>query len=176
MVELEPLAAEIKAPRRELYLVTDAQATTFRNLSEKARLAMELAKEDQMVIFGTLNRDTDDVEVISKLQDHLYLMNQDLFPFLPHMATPEETTIYIGGPMDAPAAELLHPSRRIVEIEGLSHHEGSIPKRADAVVVRLVGEVTPAQEPGLENVVFLKAGEEARAAKDLLTVLDRNDR
>jgi hypothetical protein len=51
LAELEPLAAEIKAPRRELYLVTDAQTTTFRNLSEKARLALErLADTAQLLV------------------------------------------------------------------------------------------------------------------------------
>lgn len=51
LAELEPLVAEIKAPRRELYLVTDAQTTTFRNLSEKARLALErLADSAQLLV------------------------------------------------------------------------------------------------------------------------------
>ena len=51
LAELEPLAAEIKAPRRELYLVTDTQAATFRNLSEKARLSLErLADSAQLLV------------------------------------------------------------------------------------------------------------------------------
>ena len=109
----------------------------------KARLAMELAKEDQMVIFGTLNRDTDDVEVISKLQDHLYLMNQDLFPFLPHMATPDETSIYTIGALDMTLGELLHPTKSIVEIDGISHLTDTASARADIVVVRLGKEAAP---------------------------------
>jgi len=51
LAELAPLVAEIKAPRRELYLVTDAQAATFRNMSEKARLSLEqLAATAQLLV------------------------------------------------------------------------------------------------------------------------------
>ena len=35
--ELTALMAEIKAPERELYIVSDGQATTWGNLSDKAR-------------------------------------------------------------------------------------------------------------------------------------------
>ncbi len=51
LAELEPLAAEIKAPRRELYIVTDAQTSNFRNLSEKARLSLgRLAGSAQLLV------------------------------------------------------------------------------------------------------------------------------
>lgn len=40
LAALAPLAAELKAPRREAYLVTDAQAATFRDLSDRSRLAL----------------------------------------------------------------------------------------------------------------------------------------
>ena len=44
LAALAPLAAEIKAPRREAFLVTDAQAASFGKLSDKARQALrELA-------------------------------------------------------------------------------------------------------------------------------------
>jgi hypothetical protein len=51
LAELAGLVAEIKAPARELYLVTDAQATTFGSLSDKARLALQaLASSARLVL------------------------------------------------------------------------------------------------------------------------------
>jgi uncharacterized membrane protein len=39
------LVGELKAPRREVFLITDAQATTFRRLSEKSALALRTLAE-----------------------------------------------------------------------------------------------------------------------------------
>jgi uncharacterized membrane protein len=41
LAEIEPLLREIKAPERELYLVTDGQATTWAGPSDKARLLLD---------------------------------------------------------------------------------------------------------------------------------------
>ena len=95
--------------------------------SERARLAKEMAQAGQMVIVGTLNREKDDVEVVNKVQDNLYLMNQDLLSFLPHLATPEETMIYLSGPADMTVKDLLHPSKAIVETEDLSRYSAIDP-------------------------------------------------
>ena len=49
--ELKPLLQEMKAPRRELYLVTDAQAGTFSNLSDKAKATLsELSNTGEVML------------------------------------------------------------------------------------------------------------------------------
>jgi GT2 family glycosyltransferase len=145
---------------------------------QKALMAREMAKAGQMVIFGTLNRDKDDVEVISKVQDRLYLMNQDLFPFLPHMATPEETMIYFVGPADMTIVDLLHPSITIMETRDLpsstSSPDGNSIRPTDSaniVVVHPGKEAAPSSNDLLTNTVLLKEGQEAEAAKDILAIL-----
>jgi hypothetical protein len=146
--------------------------------SERARLAKEMAQAGQMVIVGTLNREKDDVEVVNKVQDNLYLMNQDLLSFLPHLATPEETMIYLSGPADMTVKDLLHPSKAIVETEDLSRYSATDPagktlvEQADVVVVRVRNENTPAIIGLQPNVVLLRNGEEAKAAQDILAILN----
>jgi hypothetical protein len=149
--------------------------------SGKAKLASEMTKAGQTVIFGTLNREKDDVEVIEKVQDHLFLMNQDLFPFLPHMATTEETLVYVSGPADTTVMDLLHPSMTIVETNDISHHsdspdcKGAEEKpldRSNIVVIRLGKGTTPSTDHIQPNVVLLREGKEDKAAKDILAILN----
>jgi hypothetical protein len=149
--------------------------------SERAKLASELAQAGQMVVFGTLNREVDDVEVCIKVKDRLYLMNQNLFSFLPHMATPEEMVLLITGPADLTILELIHPSKVIVETEIVTSDTGpstwkaagNVPMdRADVVVLRLGKNVSPTPDALPSNAVLLKEGQEAKAAKDILAVLD----
>jgi len=152
-------------------IVFPARADFGEGNDQRARLASEMAKTGQMVLFGTLNHMTDDIEVVSKVRDHLYLMNQDLFPFLPHMATPEETILYMSGPMDNTVAVLLHPSKTIVEIDGGNHRDDPISPEAQVLVVRVGKNEHPATSGWPEGTVFLEEGKEEKAAKYILTIL-----
>lgn len=51
--QLESLVREIKAPARECYLVTDAQASTWDDLSEEARLALKKIGRHAKLFFVT---------------------------------------------------------------------------------------------------------------------------
>ncbi len=58
-------------------------------------LASALASAGITVLYGTNNRERDAVEVTEKVDDRLYLMNQDLFGFLPHLVTGEELVLFV---------------------------------------------------------------------------------
>ncbi len=62
--ELEELTAELKAPVRECYVVTDAQATTWQELSDKARQSMtNLAELGRLFILTASSESAENVAV-----------------------------------------------------------------------------------------------------------------
>lgn len=62
---------------------------------DEAKMAKALASSGQAVLYLTANRDNDAVEVAEKVTEHLYLMNQELVGYLPHLVTKEECVPYI---------------------------------------------------------------------------------
>jgi len=81
----------------------------------EAIVAEGLSSTGLSVIYGTSNREKDAVEVVDQVQDHLYLMNQELFGFLPHLATPEETVLYLSSMR---SLQDLKAGRLIVDLTG----------------------------------------------------------
>ncbi|MFW6163006.1 MAG: BatA domain-containing protein [Planctomycetota bacterium] len=62
--EAETLMAEVKAPVRECYLVTDAQATSWQELSDKARHSMaNIAELGKLFILSTASQSAENVAV-----------------------------------------------------------------------------------------------------------------
>ena len=62
--ELEELTAELKAPVRECYVVTDAQATTWQELSDKARQSMtNLAELGRLFILTASSESAENVAI-----------------------------------------------------------------------------------------------------------------
>lgn len=62
--EVETLMAELKAPVRECYLVTDAQASSWQELSDKARHSMTtMAELGQLFILSTASASAENVAV-----------------------------------------------------------------------------------------------------------------
>jgi len=55
--------------------------------------------------------------LLDKVNDHLYLMNQELFGFLPHLVTAEEV-VYVVGDHIPTAFPEPRPSRLIVDLTG----------------------------------------------------------
>jgi len=56
--EIEKLVREIRAPMRECYLVTDAQASTWRELSDKAKIALREMNVIAKVFFLSIGADS----------------------------------------------------------------------------------------------------------------------
>lgn len=54
LAELERLAAELGAPSRECYLVTDAQAATWREVSDAARASMKTIRRTATLFLATI--------------------------------------------------------------------------------------------------------------------------
>lgn len=61
-------------------------------------LARSLAKLGYLVIYGTLNCQTDSVDFLQKINNNLYILNEIHFPLLTHLATKEETTYFCMWP------------------------------------------------------------------------------
>ena len=116
----------------------------FHSGGRESVLATGLAASGVTVLYGTGNRETDTVEVVEKAGDHLYLMNQELFGFLPHLVTSEEMVLYL------------------VRIGALDY----LPEpRPSAMVVDLTG--------GRENELAMFSEELARGGIRTLFLLDR---
>ena len=70
--------------RREEFkrLLVFADAPDFHGNGEQGRAAEAMAAQGVTVLYLTMNRGTDTVEVTERVKDHLYLMNQELVGFL----------------------------------------------------------------------------------------------
>ncbi len=89
------------------------------NAGGRARaLAEALSSAGQTVLYGTMNRDKDTVEVVDEVKEHLYLMNQELFGFLPHLVTAEEAVCVIGSRNALGSLPEPRPSRLIMDLTG----------------------------------------------------------
>jgi len=65
------------------------------------QLALAFAAAGYLVIYGTLNHRTDEVKALEKINDHLYLLNDQYFSYLHHVFLPAETSYYCLWPNNA---------------------------------------------------------------------------
>jgi len=86
--------------------------------NKESGLATKLANVGVTVLYGTNNREKDTVEITEKVADHLYLMNQDLFGFLPHLVTSEEMVMFVQHLGALNALPEPRPSALVVDLTG----------------------------------------------------------
>ena len=73
---------------RRLFIITDVP--DYHLGGKGAKLADALASQGIPVLYLTMNRERDAVEVTEEVKEHLYLMNGELVGFVPHLAAREE--------------------------------------------------------------------------------------
>jgi len=106
---------EVRRKEGFKHLVIFPDCPDYHSRPQEAAVAEDLSAAGNTVIYGTSNRETDTVEAVDQVKDHLYLMNQELFGFLPHLATPEETVLYLSSMR---SLQDLKAGRLIVDLTG----------------------------------------------------------
>ncbi len=71
------------------------------------QLARAFAEAGFVVIYGTLNHQTDRVEITEQVTENLYLLHEHHFPFLAYVFKPEESIYYCLWPNNAKHLEYL---------------------------------------------------------------------
>ncbi|MCX6650720.1 MAG: glycosyltransferase family 2 protein [Methanomassiliicoccales archaeon] len=97
------------------HLVIFSDCGDYHSKPPEATVAEALSAAGQSVIYGTMNREKDTVEVVYQVKEHLYLMNQELFGFLPHLVTPEESVLFVSSMR---SVQELKAARLIVDLTG----------------------------------------------------------
>jgi GT2 family glycosyltransferase len=82
------------------------------------KMADSLSSAGVTVLYGTMNRERDMVEVVEEAKEHLYLMNQELFGFLPHLVTTEEAVYMVCSLSSLSHLPEPRSSRLIVDLTG----------------------------------------------------------
>ena len=81
-------------------------------------MADALVSAGVTVLYGTMSRERDAVEVVEEVKERLYLMNQELFGFLPHLVTEEEVVYVIGSLSSLDRLPEPRSSQLIVDLTG----------------------------------------------------------
>ena len=106
---------EVRRKEGFKHLVIFPDCGDYHSRPQEAAVAEDLSAAGNTVIYGTSNREKDTVEVVDQVKDHLYLMNQELFGFLPHLATPQETVLFLSSMR---SLQDLKAERLIVDLTG----------------------------------------------------------
>jgi len=101
---------------RRLLLMQDLG--DFHAGGKESALASALSVAGVTVLYGTNNREKDTVEITEKVGEHLYLMNQDLFGFLPHLVTAEELVLFVKNVGSLSALPEPRSSTMVVDLTG----------------------------------------------------------
>ena len=71
-------------------------------------LARAFAEAGYVVIYGTLNHETDKVDITEQVADDLYLLNENYFSFVSHVFSPADVIYYCLWPNNVKHLEYLH--------------------------------------------------------------------
>ena len=123
-------------------------------------LATKLAAAGITVLYGTSNREKDTVEVTEKAGEHLYLMNQDLFGFLPHLVTAEEMVLFVKQAATLNAIPEPRPSAMVIDLTGgrdddLMRFSNELGKSRTRVLI-LVDREANTSHPLFDGQTFLR--------------------
>lgn len=98
-------------------LLVIADAPDYLNAGAAAKFADSLAAEGITVLYLTRNLEKDAVEVTEEIGEHLYLMDQGLLAFLPHLATQDEIVQFASSLRSLRTLDPA-PSRYVIDLTG----------------------------------------------------------